>query len=224
MESPIIKKGSSPKKATKKVDAKVETKNKVEVSIPTNEYHESNHVMVDIETLATKTNAVIPQISAVRFCPITGETFDEFDIKISIQSCLDLGLIIQESTLKFWLRQEDDAREVVLNPKNKLVEFDIKSALTAFRMFLSNCGGGSNVKLWGNGPSFDASKLKYCYDAIKETTPWKYYNERCVRTIVAFNPEFKNTLEFTGIKHNGIDDCKHQVKYVSQTLNSIYGK
>lgn len=184
------------------------------------EFDSVNHVMVDIETLSTENNAVIVQISAVQFNPYTGKNLNTFNANISIQSALDFGLNINESTLRFWLEQEKSAIDMVFT-KNTV---SLPEALLSFSNFIKSCSTSieeCNTRIWGNGPSFDAAKLKSAYSATQLQLPWIYWNERCVRTIVACDYSYKKNETFEGIKHYGIDDCKHQIKYISKGLQAL---
>lgn len=178
------------------------------------EYSTDNHVMVDIETLSTKNNAVVTQLSMVRFCPMTGETFERFNHHINIKSCLDLGLVIDESTLSFWLQQSKEA-------KNAAIKFGDDSEHVVVVMheaweFLSQI---EDVRMWGKGPSFDLTKLSTIYNLLDyPDKPWKYYFERCVRTMTA-DVDSARELKFDGIPHNAIDDCIHQINQVKQALH-----
>lgn len=176
--------------------------------------------MLDIETLSTENDAVIVQISAVQFNPITGETYRTFDVNIDPQTAIDLGLNVSASTTKFWLSQSKEAIDSVFNK----IAVSLHEALIGLKIFIISCSSSSDkvdTRIWGNGPSFDCSKIKSSYVALKLPLPWLYFNERCVRTIVACDSSYKKNTPFTGIKHYGLDDCKHQIKYISEGLNAL---
>lgn len=78
-----------------------------------------------------------------------------------------------------------------------------------------------NTKYGGNSARFDLGLLENAYDKAMLSIPWKFYQERCVRTLVSFNPEIKNNLEFTGTAHNALADCYHQIKYCNLTWISL---
>ena len=59
--------------------------------------------MVDIETLGVSNNSVILSLAAVEFNKSTGETGKKFYKKISIESCLEAGLVIDADTLQWWM-------------------------------------------------------------------------------------------------------------------------
>ena len=171
--------------------------------------------MVDIETLGTKSNSVILAIAAVEFNIDSGETGKEFKIGISVQDCLNHGLLIEGDTLIWWMKQNDDARMIIVNDHASLVE----TALDSFDAFCSQ-----DYQVWGNSASFDLGLLGDAYAKLNRPIPWKFYNERCVRTLVALEPEIKKNHVFKGISHNAIDDCKNQIAYCSEIWNIVLKK
>src|SRR6056297_1917625 len=72
-------------------------------------------IMVDIETLASTSNAVIVQIAAVAFYRYSGEIHDKFKINIDPQSCVDLGLEMNVETIEWWFKQDEDAKRSILS-------------------------------------------------------------------------------------------------------------
>ena len=188
-------------------------------------YDKPTHVMLDLETLSTAHNAAIIQLAAVQFNPMTGEVLDKFNAHIYTESCLLWGMTISKSTVEFWQKQEAEAQNMILFAENKK---PLHEALIEFKQFLNNIGHFNDVTLWGNGPAFDMSKLAAAYELCGMEKPWKYSNERCVRTLSALMPKLKYDIVFTGTKHDGIADSEHQIKYVHQILaelrNNLYIK
>jgi hypothetical protein len=60
-------------------------------------------VMIDLETLATSTDAVVLTIGAVKFDPFGSDikepAMDSFYVKIDIDSCDELGLVANDDTI-----------------------------------------------------------------------------------------------------------------------------
>lgn len=176
--------------------------------------------MIDIETLGTNVNAVITSISAVQFDMETGNTGKEFHVPITIQSCLDAGLQIDASTLLWWMGNEDDSRARFIEDQKNAVP--LKTALMDLNSFMvmSFPGELKNLKAWGNGATFDISKIENAAYQTGVELKWDSKNApRDVRTLVDFNPVTKELTEFEGVKHYGIDDCKHQIKYCVKIWN-----
>jgi hypothetical protein len=180
------------------------------------EYGTNNHIMLDLETLSTENKAVIVQISLVRFNPLTKRIISSLDTKIDFSDQIIKGRHISRSTLLFWLSQEKSAINSVFLDKVTDSTYD---ALEAVKKFIRG-----NDNIWGNGPSFDCSKLGSLFLDFGMHIPWKYNNERCVRTVSSMHRSNKTSYPFEGIPHNGIDDCKNQIKYVCETLIEIYNK
>jgi hypothetical protein len=172
-------------------------------------------VMLDLETLGNKSNSAILSIGAVQFNLETGETGKEFYQVVDLQSCLDLGLKINGSTFYWWLQQNKAAQNAVC--KNGL---ELPTVLSNFYEWMNDCIG--NVNIWGNGARFDIGILEDAYIAAGYSKmPWYFRSERDVRTLVAFAPDIKNSYLFTGVRHNPIDDCKHQIGYCVKTWKKL---
>lgn len=169
------------------------------------------HLMIDLETLGTKSNSVICSIGAVEFNLDTYEIGKIFYEKIDIDSSLDNGMVVDGGSIKFWLTQNDDARnELLTNTKN------IKEVLYLFRKYIETLGV-NELKVWGNGTRFDLGLIHDAYRLTKSgIIPWSIKNERDVRTYMMDHLEIKQNLVFEGTKHNPIDDCLHQIKYLHQ--------
>ena len=175
-----------------------------------------NHLMIDIETLGTKSNSVILSIAAVNFDLETGNTGKTFYEKINIQTCLDCGLEICSETLNWWITK---------TPQNVCKDaFEGKVSLAKVLVdlwcFVKNLRQ-DEIELWGNSARFDLGLIENAFDKCCMLIPWKYYNERDVRTLVSFAPHIKKETPFIGTKHNPVDDCLHQIKYCSKIWNML---
>jgi len=170
-----------------------------------------NHLMIDIETLGNRAGCVITSLAAVEFDMNTGETGREFYERIDIQSCLDLGLFVQGNTIKWWFDQTKEAQQELFIDTQNLMK-----VLYDFKMFVDVLKP-ANLKVWGNSNRFDLGILaKAYYAGNHKEIPWKFTLERDVRTLVSFLPKIKENEVFVGVKHNPIDDCKHQIKYCTK--------
>jgi len=169
--------------------------------------------MVDIETMGNKSRSAIISIGAVNFDMITGETGRRFYCNVSLQSCLDAGLIVNADTILWWMQQSEDARMSLIGNN-----ISLKTALINFHNWLAECP--EKYEIWGNGSRFDLGLLDDAYNSIGEKTPWMYWQERDVRTLVAFNPSLKKSI-INDLPHDTISDCLYQIKYCSAIYNSI---
>jgi hypothetical protein len=163
----------------------------------------NKHVMIDIETLGTESYSSILSIAAVKFDFETGQYYEEFYKKVSLKSCLDLGMKVNADTIYWWLKKDDKSRIELTENLNEL-----HHVLSDFSVFINEYD-----LVWGNSNSFDLGLLSNAYALIKRNTPWKYYNERDVRTLVSLYPQIKKETPDYGVHHNALDDCKFQINY-----------
>lgn len=165
--------------------------------------------MLDLESLSTRSNAVIAAIGAVEFDFETAQTGRVFYVKIDIQSCLDAGLIVDGATLAWWFNQPDETRlELLQNTVN------ISVALCELIKFIK--AAHPEVLIWDNSPKFDLTKIENAFNAFQLTTPWQHTQERCVRTYQVDMPEIKANYPRIGNAHNALSDCLHQIGYTTQ--------
>ncbi len=175
---------------------------------------EFDHVMVDIETMGTLSNAAIVSIAAVRF-NLDGSMGQEFYRKIKLQTCLKIGLNIEADTLLWWLKQSDAAREELTN---QICSYSITTALIELSGFLSQ---QKEYQIWGNSARFDLGLLENAYTALKMPSPWTHRQERDVRTLVALAPQIKENYQYRGLAHHALYDCYSQIEYCSQTWSFL---
>ncbi|EIW6412708.1 3'-5' exoribonuclease, partial [Escherichia coli] len=174
------------------------------------------HLMIDLETMGTNTNAPIVVIGAVFFDPQTGEIGPVFYIVISLTDAMNTGAVPDGGTIEWWLKQSSEARAAILTDQVKL-----KDALSQFRKFINEYSDEKFVQVWGNGATFDNAILRTSYERLDIPCPWRYHNDRDVRTIVELGKtidfDARTVIPFEGVRHNALDDARHQAKYVTAT-------
>lgn len=171
-----------------------------------------DHVMVDIETMGNESYSAIVSIGAVQFDINTGKTGDTFYETVDLQSSVDAGLIINASTVMWWMKQNERARlELVNSPSDNLA-----NVLTKFGTWCP-----STSQYWGNSARFDLGILQNAYNKIGKSIPWDFRKERCVRTLVSFAPEVYAAHNYEGTSHNALDDCYNQIAYCSKIWNTL---
>ena len=166
------------------------------------------HVMIDLEGLSTRPNPVILAIAAVYFDPKTGETGKRYDVAIEEGSCENAGLVIDESTVRWWLGQSKEAQNNVLN-RTTVTLFE---ALKGLRDFLI---APEPVQIWANGPQSDGVWLLEAYRHNGQQPAFEHWQLRDVRTIKSLVPDgVHKCIDFRGVQHDPMFDCLHQVKQV----------
>jgi len=164
-----------------------------------------NRVMLDLETMGNGTNAAIIAIGAARFD--VGEITDEFYAVVDLASSVAVGLEIDASTIMWWMKQSDDARKQFERDNVPLVE-----ALKQFSEWV-----GEDAEVWGNGAAFDNAILSNAYRKCGMEQPWKFWNDRCYRTVKSMNPYVKMVRQ--GVYHRAVDDAKSQADHLMRMLS-----
>ncbi|HCT2587236.1 TPA: 3'-5' exoribonuclease [Escherichia coli] len=169
------------------------------------------HLMIDLETMGKNPDAPIISIGAIFFDPQTGDMGPEFSKTIDLETA---GGVIDRGTIKWWLKQSRDAQSAIMTD-----EIPLDDALLQLREFIDENSGEFFVQVWGNGANFDNTILRRSYERQGIPCPWRYYNDRDVRTIVelgkAIDFDARTAIPFKGERHNALDDARYQAKYVS---------
>ena len=163
--------------------------------------------MLDLETLGTGSNAVIVSISAVEFDRATGKTGTEFEVGVNLDEQIAKGANIDGATVMWWLAQDKEAQDEL----TRLPRLSVEEALDKYYAFVLQSG----VEIvWGNGATFDNVLLSNLFKRHGKKYPTPFWADRCVRTFVDLSNIDTRQIPFEGIKHKGIDDCKHQIRYM----------
>ncbi|EFD5294554.1 exonuclease, partial [Escherichia coli] len=170
-----------------------------------------SHLSVDIETMGTNPDAPINSIGGKFFDPETGEMGPEFSKTIDAKTG---GGTVDISSIEWWLVQSSEARSAIL-----VNQIPLDDALLQFREFISEHSDEKFVQVWGNGATFDNVILRRSCERQGIPCPWRYHNDRDVRTIVELGKtigfDARTAIPFEGVPHNALDDARHQAKYVS---------
>ncbi|EMY1203146.1 3'-5' exoribonuclease [Escherichia coli] len=187
-------------------------------SIKVNGHHEitstsrtCDHLMIDLETMGKNPDAPIISIGAIFFDPQTGDMGPEFSKTIDLETA---GGVSDRDTIKWWLKQSREAQSAIMTD-----EIPLDDALLQLREFIDENSGEFFVRVWGNGANFYNVILRRSYERQGIPCPWRWSNDRDVRTIVelgkAIDFDARTAIPFEGVRHNALDDARYQAKYVS---------
>ncbi|MCZ9212609.1 3'-5' exoribonuclease [Escherichia albertii] len=169
------------------------------------------HLMIDLEIMGKNPDAPIISIGAIFFDPQTGDMGPEFSKTVDLETA---GGVIDRDTIKWWLKQSREAQSAIMTD-----EIPLDDALLQLREFIDENSGEFFVQVWGNGANFDNTILRRSYERQGIPCPWRYYNDRDIRTIVelgkAIDFDARTAIPFEGERHNALDDARYQAKYVS---------
>lgn len=182
------------------------------------------NVMFDLETMGTSPDTIVLSLGAVAFNKngILGEKLWKF----SLLDQQRLGRTWDASTLQWWMRQSEDAREV-FQPDD--FEVTIEEYFEEFHEWVvplmeSQDEGFDQLKPWGQGANFDVAIMENIYKQHHENgdfaTPWNFWNVRCHRTFKELTRCDQLVLR-KGTHHDALDDARYQAECV---LHILQGK
>ena len=167
------------------------------------------HVVLDLETMGNTQSAAIVAIGAVA-CTVEQGIFSQFYTEVSLDSSVRHGLSMDVSTVLWWLNQDKDAR-AIFQHNHKVA--DLTTAIIDFDNWFRVAGEPKGILVWGNGADFDNAILRNAYQHVGRELPWMYYNNRCLRTLRAENPDVAKPA-FVGTLHNARDDAWNQANHL----------
>lgn len=200
----------------------------------TSENKKANHMMVDIETLGTNSNAVILSAAFVPFrihpdCPDTASILrldDYLYLELDVTGQLNAGRGIDADTVKWWMNTN-------VAEFGRLVVAGATSPAAAVSRISEYCEQNSPYKFWAKGVDFDKSLLESLFRDESRTPPWKYYQWQDARTVIravadAINSDTLNfciapeNLSFGGTKHNALCDAQVQAVQTAKILHWVH--
>jgi DNA polymerase III epsilon subunit-like protein len=169
--------------------------------------------MLDLETLGTRPGCAILSIGAVAFDPPTMALGPAFYTVVNRQSCRAVGLHENTTTIAWWSRRSEEAREV-LTEVDSVAAPTIGDTLEMFATFVRPFSG--KCRVWGCGSDFDNAILAHIYAVTGRPLPWRYTNNRCYRTLK--NLVKQVPLQRAGTHHNALDDARSQALHAMDML------
>jgi hypothetical protein len=177
------------------------------------------NMSLDLETLGTTPRSVIFSIGCVAF-DATG-ILSEYYSLISIRNSQSFRFRINPQTEAWWDDQPEEAK-VELNRAWE-TPHTVYDVLDTFgEWVVETAGDRDNVVMWGNGADFDNVLLTAYYNVFGMDPPWKYTNNRCLRTLKNVFPGFEPPR--VGTLHNALDDAKHQAAWITNILKMYQPK
>ena len=171
-------------------------------------------VMIDLETLATSTDAAILTIGAVKFDPfgkdIEEPAMDSFYVKVDIDSCDELNLAVNDDTIAWWGQQSKEAQAEAFEGTDRIHIRD------AFDQLYKFCWGAKRV--WSNGAAFDVPICETVFKRLNKAIPWSFWQVRDVRTAfdLGINPNRPPVLA-----HHALQDAWNQAVGIQNVYNTL---
>lgn len=161
---------------------------------------ENGECGLDLETMGKRPGCAIMSIGALRWT-LEGDVGEEFFCNVTLDSCVAAGLTLDPETVMWWMSQDEAARNAWM-----VNAVPLREALLSFSRWYRK-----GDRVWGNDETFDNAILVAAYDAVGLPVPWKYYHNRCFRTLWHLCGVDHRDFPRDGVHHNALADVRHQV-------------
>lgn len=168
------------------------------------------HLMIDLETLGTDADCPVIAIGACFFDK--NAIHQKFYRALNVEEQIDDGRKTSGSTIKWWMGQNNAAKEVFREDAVLTQE-----GIEDFYQWVITYCHPKNVKPWGHGPTFDIVIIEHLMKMYNVKIPWSYRNVRDLRTFNEFVYDGSAT-ERQGTYHNALDDAITQAQMVIDGL------
>jgi hypothetical protein len=171
-------------------------------------------IMIDLETLATSSDAAILTIGAVKFDPFGREdqeaSMTPFYVRVDLDSCHEIGLVTNDDTIAWWANQSKEAQEEAFTTEDRIHIRD------AFEQLYKFCWGSKRV--WSNGAAFDVVICETVFKRLNKAVPWSFWQVRDVRTAfdLGINPQRPPVTA-----HHALQDAWNQAVGIQNVYNTL---
>lgn len=170
-------------------------------------------LMVDIEALSNKNDAIILTIGAQLFDPSvkgwetnpqrhihTGEEYAPYmNARVDVDEQESLGRKTDQGTLDWWCKQTPEAQEDAFSLDDRV---PLKDALLELKRLAEPC-----KRVWSKGILYDYAILEHAFIQVGIPLPWKFWRVMDARTVYALAPNLTNRTN----GHLAIEDCRNQI-------------
>lgn len=179
--------------------------------------------MIDLETMGKAVNSAFVSLGAVVFekhGDSVAVTEDRtFYRNVDLQSCLDLGMEIDGSTVYWWLRQSDGARKAIcVQPQ------PITQVLSDFAVWYKRwCHDRYKDDVWSHGATFDIPMVAEAYHKAGMKLPWEFYRGKDTRTVFDDADMKLPRADFRPGGHNALFDAVAQAQHLQRCYAFLRG-
>lgn len=170
------------------------------------------NVMLDLETLGTAPTSIVLSVGAV----CDADPSRTFQMYLEMEPQLDYGATLSTSTLSWWLGQDEAARNDQIDAARVRVHPAV--AFRALADWMHQFGDPARLLLWGNGAGFDVPIVSFHMDCNGIEKPWKFWNERCYRTLKSMFPHVKKP---STNQHTALGDALNQMLHLQLLLEEL---
>lgn len=180
-------------------------------------------IMVDLETLGTRGDTAFLSIGAVAFDPFSGSVPKSgpltFYRNVDAQSCIDLDLRVDGSTIMWWFTKDDAARKALSDPKPE----PVGQVLAAFSSWYKSHVTRYKSSVWSHGATFDIPIISEAYSRIGHKAPWEFWDCNDTRTVFRLAGAKLPNADTRGGGHNALNDSIAQAEHLQRCISMLKG-
>lgn len=169
-------------------------------------------LMIDLETLATDSDAAILSIGVCWFDMKT--VGDPYGWKVNLKSNLAAGRKISPETLSWWLMQEPEPRTIMSEAIVSGNDLDM-----ALVHLAETIGPDFEGRVWSHGATFDLPILQHAYSSLGMKCPWNFWMARDTRTLSDLCPLVDRPRP--AVAHDAKEDALAQAKWVREMMHDL---
>lgn len=182
---------------------------------------EYQHVMIDIETLSLRADALVLSIGGViinkkgenvKYSTKEGNYYYEVLPKLE-QRCL--GRDENPNTIQWWEEQNEKAREVLR--ESDYVTDTVEEILLRFNKWITSNKEITPI-VWSNG-NLDIKVLEDLYEIARVEIPWIYKHVLDYKTVRALKKEKEKERTNKRIEHNALNDAIEQAELLKTWIS-----
>lgn len=184
----------------------------------------TRHIVMDIETLGTESNAIVLSVGMVRIMydtflaqyvvPALGSSNARYAV-FNASSQIKTGRTVSSDTVRWWGNQSLDVQDVIL--KSMLYMENLEITLLGIRDWMRD--SPEPCRVWGKGPNFDNKIMDNLITQVfGQNDFWKFRNDRCLRTMGDFGIQYDAENQRP---HHALYDAHHEAGELVAATNHL---
>jgi len=173
------------------------------------------HLMIDIETASTRSDALVLSVGICEFHPYNASYNRSVAThhRITITEQMLQGRHVDQDTCKWWRKQN-------LKAKNNTWSEDGRRQVAELWDYLIDViEDPKTTRIWANGVDFDLVVLRSLFEDFYLECPWHFKNQRCMRTLRDL-PGYKPGPKPENA-HDALADAIYQATTVTDYLSKL---
>lgn len=178
------------------------------------------HVMIDLETLSTRSNAVFWQIGLAEFWPASGAKVRRHSKLVDPKYRDKYPDLFHNCPVTIeWMKNNKTVND------NFELARDMGAGISFALEWVASIIHNDTI-VWGNGAAFDIPILENGFNVIGQKVPWRYRNVRDTRTLWMITGDGRDevSMPLHSLEHDAGDDAEWQAMRVIWSYRQLVEK